>query len=244
LKSSSRVCCVCGEKFACLFDGKPYCNKHYLRMYNNGTIEPQPRKRTTKIVFLDDYAEIVTSKRQRILVDTADVEFLGAYSWCISKTGYAVANIEGKVTKLHRYLLSPADDQVVDHKNGNTLDNRRCNLRITTQKNNSRNVAAARGSATGVLGISLTPAGKYRARIMVDGKEIRLGHFATLDSAVAARRAAEERYFGSFAPSISREDDHDDSQVTDLTVRKRNGIPGVEVTLRLAAAENGKEVYS
>jgi len=205
MEKSNRACCVCEGKFSASFDGKPYCNKHWQGMYRNGTTEPKQRGRTTRIVVCGEYAKIVTSKDQDIFVDTADVNFLNRYSWCVSKTGYAVANIGGKVTKLHRYLLSPKEDEVIDHMNGNPLDNRRCNLRITCQKNNSRNVAAAIGSLTGIVGVSKTPTGRYRARITVDRKEIHIGTYETVEAATSARRKAEKKHFGQFAPSVSRE---------------------------------------
>ena len=49
--------------------------------------------------------------------------------------------------------------------------------------------------------------GRYRARIMVDRKEIRLGNFKTLEEAKKAREAAELKYFGEYAPYASRDDE-------------------------------------
>ena len=52
---------------------------------------------------------------------------------------------------------------------------------------------------TGVTGVSKTPNGKYRARIMVDRKEIYLGTFETLKEAAIARKNGETKYFGEFS---------------------------------------------
>lgn len=46
---------------------------------------------------------------------------------------------DGHFVKLHRWLLNPPADVWVDHANGNTLDNRRCNLRFATSQQNCWN---------------------------------------------------------------------------------------------------------
>lgn len=146
--------------------------------------------------------KIITKKGKEILIDAEDFEKVKRHSWCISKTGYPVANINGKVTKLHRYLLELTDSKViVDHINRNTLDNRKSNLRFCTALENTRNTTVSKNNKTGHLGISLTPQGKYRARIMVNRKEIRLGNYSKLEDAIRARKQAEKKYFKEFAPS-------------------------------------------
>ena len=203
-QKSSEVCCVCGEPFSSHFEGRPYCNKHYLRMYNNGTTEPKPRSRTNTYEITDDVAVVTTSSGKSFSIDRADLEAVQRYSWCFSKTGYLVANIDGKVTKLHRYLLRPEAGIVIDHINGDPTDNRRCNLRLCTPKENSRNSAPTKSSKTGVVGVKIVPSGKYVAQIMVNRKNILLGTFDTLEEAAEARRQAETKYFGDYAPTASR----------------------------------------
>lgn len=56
-----------------------------------------------------------------------------------------------------------------------------------------------KNNKTGVTGVSKTPSGKYRARIMVDRKEICLGTFETLKEAAIARENGEIKYFGEFS---------------------------------------------
>lgn len=144
---------------------------------------------------------IITKKGEKILIDIEDFEKVKKYSWCISKTGYPVANINGKVIKLHRYLLNVKNSKIIiDHKNRNPLDNRKSNLRICTQLENARNTTVSKNNNTGYLGISLTAQGKYRARITVNRKEIRLGNYEKIEDAINARKKAEKIYFGEFAP--------------------------------------------
>ena len=201
---SSEVCCVCGAPFSSHYDGKPYCNKHYLRMKVNGTPEYVGRKRTNTYDVQGDTTIVTTKSGRTFTVDTADLEQVKRHSWCFSKTGYLVANIDHRVMKLHRYLLQPDDGVIVDHINGDPSDNRRCNLRFCSDAENARNTSASKTSRSGILGVRRVESGKYSARIMVNRKEIRLGLFDTLEEAVAARENAERLYFKEFSPSISR----------------------------------------
>ena len=202
-KKRTDTCCICGAPFASSFEGKPYCNKHYLRLHNNGTLIPKERKRTNTYKILDNTVIIATKKGQEFIIDISDFEAAKCHSWCF-RNGYAVANIDGKVISLHRFLLQPPAGVIVDHINGNTADNRRCNLRLCSQKDNSRNVSVSYANKVGVLGIRRVKSGKYEARIMVDRKTISLGRFDTLEEAVIARQQGEIYYFGEFSPSVSR----------------------------------------
>ena len=198
---SEKKCCICDGKFGGLFDGKPYCNKHWLRLYTHGTTELAPRKSTNLFDICGDELHIQTTSGAIIKADSADYNILSKYSWCISKTGYAVARIDGRVMKMQRFLLGDeATGMVVDHINGDKLDNRRRNLRPCKQVENSRNTGKGKNNTTGYTGVSKSASGKYRARIMVDRKEIRLGTFDRIEDAVKARQEAETLYFGEFAP--------------------------------------------
>lgn len=78
----------------------------------------------------------------RILVDDSDLWILSAYNWWLHKgttTYYARANTDRGRIYLHRYIMSPEEGKVVDHLNGNGLDNRRSNLRVVTLSTNGHN---------------------------------------------------------------------------------------------------------
>lgn len=207
-KWAGAVCCICGAPFSCSFKDKPYCNKHWLRMYNNGTIEPKLRARTNKYEICGDKLLITTAKGDKIVADAADYEVLSKFSWCISKTGYPVANINGKTVKLHRYLLGVKDVSVIiDHINGDPLDNRRQNLRVCTNSENTRNCKVAKNNTSGYTGIrKIAKSGRYNVRITFNRQEIHIGNFENIEDAIEARIAAEKKYFGSFAPSVCRSD--------------------------------------
>ncbi len=170
----------------------------------HGDAELHPRQRTNTCTVIDDIAIIRTSNGVPILIDVDDTKIITAHSWCISKTGYAVANVGGKTVKMHRLLLNAPADMLVDHINGDPLDNRRFNLRLCTQSENAKNAALSKNNTSGHTGISLTPNGRYRARIVVDRNEIHIGTYDTVEEAVAARLDAERKHYKEFAPSISR----------------------------------------
>lgn len=148
---------------------------------------------------------IIYFKNKKILIDTEDLFKINKHSWCISKTGYVISNINKKLIKLHRLLLNVSNpNEFIDHINGNPLDNRKCNLRKCNNQQNCRNSKVSKNNTTGVLGVSLRPSGRYRARIMVDRKEICLGTYDTIEEAKNARKKGEEKYFKEFSPSICR----------------------------------------
>lgn len=93
--------------------------------------------------------KIDTHNSFAILADDADYELLAQYNWHgrkLGNTAYAYARLRskgrgtgpGKITSMHRLLMSPDPDMVVHHRNGNGLDNRRANLQVTTTRVNIR----------------------------------------------------------------------------------------------------------
>lgn len=124
----------------------------------------------------------------------------------LSSRGYVYVRVDGKEYLLHRLVFkyvngvdAPAE---LDHKNQNRLDNRPCNLRQATRAENSRNRAASRNNKLGVKGVYQDKhTGKFGAYMKVNGRSMRFGFHDRLEDAVAARKAAEDKYFGAFAPS-------------------------------------------
>lgn len=204
MKKTGQVCCVCGNPKAMHFKGKYYCNKHWLRMYAHGTPELVGRKSTNQFEVVGDLLTITTANGVKILADASDLDKLQKYSWCISKTGYPVANINGKVTKIGRYIMGLQDPGlVIDHINNDPLDNRRDNMRICTAAENARNKTGKQE----VNSVGKTKFGKFRARIMIGRKEVNLGHFDTYEEAVEARIEGEKKYHGQYGRSFNSKDE-------------------------------------
>lgn len=137
------------------------------------------------------------------LVDSADFERVTAYNWSAffngGKRPYAARQERrgGKrqYVSLHRFILAAPVGAVVDHIDGNTLNNTRANLRICTQSENMRNQRR-----TGVKGVCKMPnSSRWYARIFIDGKRKHLGCFATQAEAAQAYDAAAIAAFGEYA---------------------------------------------
>jgi hypothetical protein len=103
---------------------------------------------------------------------------------------------------MHREVvgLLPGDPMRTDHIDGNTLDNRRENLRVATTSQNNANRGPQKNNTSGYKGVSRDKwRSKWRAQIQIGGRYECLGNFDTKEeAAVAYNHAARERY-GEFA---------------------------------------------
>ncbi|MEP3277053.1 MAG: HNH endonuclease [Stappiaceae bacterium] len=94
---------------------------------------------------------------------------------------------------------------LIDHKNGDGMDNRWVNLRQATYSQNAQNRCISRRNKSGQPGVCLdNETGKWLAEIGVQGKNKRLGRFQCLSDAVAVRCEAERHHFGAFARDVRK----------------------------------------
>ncbi|AYP68315.1 putative NHN endonuclease [Bacillus phage vB_BcoS-136] len=93
--------------------------------------------------------EIILTTGQKTIVDKEDYDMLTKFSqyWRLSGR-YVICVKEGRVVRMHRLIMNPKDNEIVDHKNNNTLDNRKSNLRITDYSGNSRNASKTKSKTT------------------------------------------------------------------------------------------------
>lgn len=98
---------------------------------------------------------------------------------------YVKGQIKGKVTSLHRFILDAPENLVVDHINGDTLDNRRSNLRLATKSQNQWNrTVRQRNNTSGFTGVRWDKErGKWKAYARKYGKEIYLGRYDNFEIA-------------------------------------------------------------
>lgn len=154
--------------------------------------------------------QFVTQNGYLVEIDKADynkIKHLAWYGQKFSNTTYVMASIDGRNVRLHRYILDAPQGRVVDHINGDGLDNRRKNIRLCTQSENLRNkVNLSTINTTGHSGVYRTAEGKWCSTIILDNRTYSIGICETLEDAGIARRIGELFLYGEFAPKISRVD--------------------------------------
>lgn len=135
---------------------------------------------------------ITTRSGFEIKVDEADYDELLRRDWRIYETRsgyrYAVTWVDGIRQYMHR-MLCEAKGRFVDHINGDTLDNRRSNLRPATPAQNAQNTHCEPKSNTGKRFIHRNKRGRYVARVIRDGTAHYLGCFVSIEAAESALAA-------------------------------------------------------
>jgi hypothetical protein len=141
------------------------------------------------------------------IVDDEDFEALSRYCWWKAGTRKSYAQRRegkhGKTFYMAREIMHAPEHLWVDHINGDTLDNRKCNLRLCTKRQNTRHAVKKRHGVSSVYkGVSFRPELKKRpwmARIMTNLKQEHLGMFETEHEAAIAYNEAARKYHGEFA---------------------------------------------
>lgn len=92
----------------------------------------------------------------------------------------------------------PLDE--IDHINGNPMDNTWGNLREASRVQNMCNTKLYTTNTSGVAGVNYHKlSGKWRARIMIRGRDTIIGYYNSIDEAAAARKEYSIRINKQFA---------------------------------------------
>ncbi len=166
-----------------------------------------------------DWVTLVVNGDIEIKLDLADLPRVRQHTWyrrswadrpsVYLQRSWKVDGVK-HAESLHRFIMGckQGDGVVVDHINGDTLDNRRCNLRLTDRRGNATNIRSSKlQKLGGYKGVSWNPrAKKWQAsicagEIKANGKrrQLYLGVFTDPAEAARAYDAAALRHFGDFA---------------------------------------------
>lgn len=152
-----------------------------------------------------EYREIPLTRGQAAIVDAEDFEWLMQWKWQAGKhrVGWrAVRTAKLPMRQsflMHRQIMNCQDGMVVDHINGNTLDNRRSNLRICNHQENRFNSRQHRPNKHAQFKGVHPNRDKWRAIIMKDRKYIHIGTFPTQEDAARAYDEKAVELFGEYA---------------------------------------------
>ena len=159
-----------------------------------------------------DFGIGYTAKGEEFYFDLEDYNKIKDYTW-YCQYGYIKSGIENKKILLHRLVMCPPDDMFVDHINHNRFDNRKKNLRIVTQLQNSWNSPKKKNNTSGYSGVYyIKSKKKWKALIGVNKKKIDLGIFENKEDAIKARKEAEEKYYGEYSYDNSMKGDENNEQ--------------------------------
>ena len=148
-----KTCANCGKTFESKKNKQRFCS---VQCRASSTIK------RNDIILKENYAELIieskTYEQKVFLIDIEDVEKIQKYTWRLyyrkGANFYAVAHLnKNDNIRLHRYITNCPSDLVVDHINHNTLDNRKCNLRVCSQRANTLNATLSKNNTTGFNGI-------------------------------------------------------------------------------------------
>lgn len=198
--------CECGEilekDLSKLKGGAKMCKSCYLKVAHMNS-KPFERK-TNKYSLLENYGIGYASNTENAFYfDLEDYELIKDICWYENKLGYlfGYSHTDEKRVALHRLVLNAPDGMDVDHINRDVRDCRKCNLRICTQADNTKNKSTYKNNKSGKNGVCFDKRSqKWIAYIQCEKHHKYLGSFDSKEDAIARREEAEVKYYGEFAP--------------------------------------------
>lgn len=151
---------------------------------------------------------IPLSQQKVTTIDLEDWINVRKFKWCAYKkekdlTFYATTAIPGikrnSLLRLHTFICNPPPGFLVDHIDGNGLNNCRNNLRICSHSENARNRKKSLKTKSKYKGAYLQPENRWRATIKINDEALCLGCWDTEEEAAKAYNEAAIQLFGQFA---------------------------------------------
>ena len=176
---------------------------NYDYVISEGGVEADDEMAMAQVENAKKYGAAINTHAGPVLLDYEDWLKYGHITFVVDSKGYVV-NDTGrgetrKIWALHRDILGNPEGKVVDHINGNKLDNRKYNLRVCSIKENIRNSKPKEGTSK-YKGVHWDKSrNKWVSSIKVDREGKYLGRFNKEIDAAKAYDVAAEKYFGEFA---------------------------------------------
>lgn len=156
----------------------------------------------------EDVVEVPLTQGQEAIIDAEDWELVKGHNWQAqynkkTRSYYAgayiaVDNGKQQTIRMHRLILNAPKGMMVDHWNHNTLDNRKCNLRLCNNSQNQHNSRMRVDNSTSFKGVK-RHGNRWRADISYNKKRFLLGVFDSPEEAYAAYCKAAIKLHGEFA---------------------------------------------
>lgn len=206
-------CEICGRKVnkKIRMCGYTLCYKHMHQLHKYGKFLDNISRTNSDLndyVVSDGvaYFNIYNQKNEKIaafVIDVCDIQKVKYHKWRLSH-GHVVTGLPSKGQQRdlsHIVLDIPKDDYVVvDHINGDPLDNTRGNLRICSQGENVLNKRFMSNNTSGFIGVSYKKdRDRYDPEIRFEYTRCHLGMTKTIEEAVYKRYIAEQLLFGEYA---------------------------------------------
>ena len=135
-----------------------------------------------------------------VTVDADLADEINKYKWCLSSVGYAFRTSKKKTISLHRFILKAKKEELVDHIDGNPLNNTKANLRIATTQQNAFNMKKAKHNTSGYKGVSWHKVKKLWQACAYSNKTSQfLGFYLTKEEAGLAYNLHIQAIRGEFA---------------------------------------------
>jgi hypothetical protein len=156
----------------------------------------------TTLVYINSKVGVLTT-----IIDTEDLPLIDSFktSWNVTYRTDAEGfdGVRTKVQKkgqrvqywMHRIVMQYDGEGIIDHIDGNTLNNRKSNLRIADFQLNSENKRLHTSSKTGYRGVFLEKGKYYRVRFVKEGKRYNFGNYPTLEEAIEVADRARKELF-------------------------------------------------
>lgn len=167
------------------------------------------RRWSKQVIEIDGgiYCLVPLTQGQNMIVDEDRFDYFSEWSWhTLNRRGNfyggRTEKVDGKKIEIyaHDVVLPPPPNKFVDHINRNPLDNRACNLRLSSNAENLWNRGAQQNNTSGYKGVTFKKHCKmFAARIKANGIEHHIGYFKVARDAAVAWNAKAKELHGEFA---------------------------------------------